>query len=160
MSARNARVLVVLFVAAHLSLLLAYTLPRAFVPDRVFFWSQRYARPLFYQQWNLFAPDPRPCDLRVEVELPDGTWRPLTSADDNYVYRRMARPLSGLVAADVEQGDTVLMPRLSAILRSMARGTGGERAGSRFRLVQRCIADPARPLERVGTTVELHLSKP
>lgn len=160
MPLRTARILAVMLISAHLLLVLAYTLPRAWVPDRLFFMGQRHVRPLFQQQWNLFAPDPWLCERRVEVGLADGTWRPLTTAEDSYVYRRMTRPLAELVATDVQQGHAVLMPRLAAILRGAARDTGREVPDLRYRLVQRCITNPARPQERVESVIELQLPPP
>lgn len=159
MSPRTARLVVVTVVAVHIGLVLAYSLPQAIVPDRLFFWSQRYVRPLFHQQWNLFAPDPPTCECTVQVGLPDGSWRPLVSDDDHYLVHRMARPLADHVQEQIQQGDTVIMPVLSNAMRGLVRDIGREVPGLRFRLVERCVEDPGRPMERAGRITPLHLSE-
>ncbi|MCB0793262.1 MAG: hypothetical protein KDB88_00865, partial [Flavobacteriales bacterium] len=45
----------------HSLIILCYVAPEQLVPDRLRFWSQAYARPLFHQQWELFAPEPPRC---------------------------------------------------------------------------------------------------
>lgn len=160
MSTHSARVLVVLVVAAHLALLLAYTLPRSFVPDRARMWSMHHVRPLFHQQWNLFAPDPSICACRVEVDLPDGSWRPVIPDDRHYLLRRMARPLAELIRSGMQHGDAVLRPELASALRGLTRDIGREAPGLRFRLVQRCIIDPAVPVERAEIITPLRLPEP
>lgn len=160
MSTRMGRLVVGLLVTAHIGFALMYTLPRAFVPDRVFYWSQHYMRPIFHQQWNLFAPDPPICACRVEVGLPNGTWRSIAVDDRHYLVRRMARPLADHVYEQVQRGDTLLIPVLSAALRGMVRDLSREVPDPRYRSVARCITDPADPWRRTEHITPLRLSPP
>lgn len=160
MRPRTTHILVVAIVAGHIGLVLAYSLPRAMVPDRLFFWSQRYVRPLFHQQWNLFAPDPPACECTLQVGLPDDSWRPLVSDDDHYLVHRMARPLADHVQEQLQRGDTVIMPVLSDAMRGLVRDIGRQLPGLRFRLIERCVEDPDRPGERDERITPLHLSQP
>ncbi|MGV3636655.1 MAG: hypothetical protein ACO1NQ_03310 [Flavobacteriales bacterium] len=160
MSARRARVLVAILVAIHIVLLLAYTLPKTFVPQRVQAWSTVIVRPLFHQRWNLFAPDPSPCHCRVEVGLSAADWRPLIPDDRNHVLRHMDRPLAELIRADVERGDTVLRPILADALRGLARDIARDAGPLRYRLVLHCITDPKRPLQRARRIIPLALPQP
>ncbi len=160
MSPRIARCIVIVTVVTHLGFVLAYSLPRAIVPERLFFWSQRYVRPLFHQQWNLFAPDPPTCECALQVGLPDGSWRPLVSPDDHYLVHRMARPLADHVQERLQHGDTVLLPVLSNAMRALVRDIGRETPALRFRLVERCVDDPDQPVERDERITPLHLYEP
>lgn len=157
MSLRTTRIIVVFIVAAHIGLALAYTLPRRFVPDRLFYWSQYYMRPLFHQQWNLFAPDPALCQCGLEVGFPDGSWRSIELDEDHYLILRMSRPLADHVHDQVDRGDTVVMPVLAAAMRGLVRNIGRETPGLRYRLVEQCVTDPERPLERVTRITPLQL---
>lgn len=152
--------MVVLIIVAHLGLALAYTLPGQFVPERLFSWGERYMRSIFHQQWNLFAPDPPTCMCRVEVGLPDGTWRPIVPDDRPYLVHRMARPLADHVQEQVAQGDTVLLPVLAAGLRGLVRDIGRDVHTLHFRLVGRCIVDPSKPAERSERITALRLPLP
>lgn len=151
MSSRTAGSLVILLVATHVGLALAYTLPRGMVPERAYHWSVRYMRPLFHQQWNLFAPDPPACECRVQVALRDGSWRAIVPDDRHYLVHRMARPLADHLHERIMQGDTVVLPVLSGALRGLVRDIGREVPEPRFRLVERCIlpGHPGRRSERV-----------
>ncbi|MBL7950735.1 MAG: hypothetical protein JNM62_03345 [Flavobacteriales bacterium] len=160
MSPRIARLITVSIVAVHIGMALCYTLPRTMVPDTWSFLSQRYMRPLFHQQWSLFAPDPPRCACVVQVGLQDGSWRPLVTDDDHYLVRRMARPLADHVQEQLERDDTVLMPVLSDAMRGLVRDIGRESPGLRFRLIERCVKDPARPFERDERITSLHLPEP
>ncbi len=147
MSPRGARALLVSIVALHLTLVLAYTLPRALVPDRMFHWSQHYVRPLFHQRWNMFAPDPSICDHGLEVGMPDGTWRALIPADRPYLVRRMARPLAQRVHDDLLAGGR-LEPFLQQAIHGLARDLGRGTEPLRFRVMERCVMDPKHPGHR------------
>jgi len=147
MSSRSARALLVSIVTLHLALVLAYTLPRALVPGRMFHWSQHYVRPLFHQRWNMFAPDPSTCDRRLEVGMPDGTWRALIPADRPYLVRRMARPLAQRVHDDL-LADGSLEPFLQQAILGLARDLGRGTEPLRFRLMERCVMDAKHPGHR------------
>lgn len=159
MSARLFRSIISMIVAAHLILVLAYTLPRGWVPDRLYAWGQRYTRPWFHQRWALFAPDPADCDRVLEVGFPDGTWRPLIPADRPYLVRRMARPLAQLVSDDLRAGRTV-DPVLARAMRGLVRDIGREVPDLHFRLVERCIVDPGEPAQRMTNLFILDLPVP
>ncbi|MBK7947114.1 MAG: hypothetical protein IPJ85_18210 [Flavobacteriales bacterium] len=62
-------------VLAHTLLIAFYTFPHQLVPERLRIIGQFYARPLFHQQWRLFAPDPPLCDCKVEVKVGEEGWR-------------------------------------------------------------------------------------
>lgn len=160
MSSRSARLLVVILVATHVAMLLAYTLPAGFVPQRLQAWSTWIVRPLFHQRWNLFAPDPSPCHCRVEVALADDSWMPLIPGDRHYLLRRMDRPLAELIRSAVERGDSVLRPILADALRGLARDIARDAGPLRYRLVQHCITDPGRPVEREVHITPLELPMP
>lgn len=153
------RVLVIMIVAGHLTFVLAYTLPTRWVPDRLHGWSQHYVRPLFHQRWNLFAPDPAACELRLEVGLPDRTWRPLLPEDRPYLMRRMARPLAQMVSGDLRSG-RVVDPLLARSVHGLARDIGREVPDLRFRLVERCVLFPSEPARRSLNSVPLELPLP
>lgn len=160
MTDRKHRVVVVSLVAVHLVLLLAYTMPRTWVPQRLQFLATRYVRPLFHQQWNLFAPDPPMCATAVEVGLPDGSWRPLVPADRGVLQQRLARRVTEWVFLEVQQGTRPLPPILSDALHGLTRAMGREGTDLRYRLVERCVVDPARPTERMERTIALQLAAP
>jgi len=159
-SVRVSRVLAYSVVCAHLLLLLAYTLPPSWVPDKLNPIAQGIVRPLFHQRWNLFAPDPSPCHCRVEAALADDAWIPLISGDRHYMLRRMDRPLAELIRSDVERGNTRLRPILADALRGLARDIARETGPLRYRLVQHCITDPERPAEREVHITPLELPMP
>lgn len=145
MSTRQQRLLVSILVTGHVLLVLAYTLPSSMVPTKAQAWGLRYTRPLFHQQWLLFAPDPPLCSCQVQVGLHNGTWRPIIADDAHYLKHRMARPLADHVQEQVLAGDTILLPVLDKALRNMVRDMGREVDGFRFRLVERCVTDPLHP---------------
>lgn len=142
-------------VAVHMLLILAYTLPRQMVAERFRVLGQWYAAPLFHQQWWLFAPDPPVCAGEVQVVLPGGEARPLDAASANYLTRRMARTIAWYVSAEVAAGDTVPTEALGVAMRSMVRDLGREQPELRFRLVQHCVTDADRPLERTERITQL-----
>jgi hypothetical protein len=49
----------------HTLVLACYALPDSIIPDKLEYWSSTYTRPLFHQQWNLFAPDVPPCGCTI-----------------------------------------------------------------------------------------------
>ncbi len=150
MDRRIAWALVSVIVTMHLTVVLAYTLPVGWVPERLHAWSQHYVRPWFHQRWNLFAPDPSPCDRELEVGLPDGTWRPLIPEDRPYLLRRMSRPLAQMVSDGLRSGGS-LDPILAGSLRGLVRDIGRDVPDLRFRLVERCVVDPQEPAHRAVT---------
>lgn len=160
MRASTRRLLVVLIVALHTLLVLAFTAPRTGVPSRLHALAQRYVRPLFHQQWLLFAPDPPLCRCLVQVASASEEWRPMVPSDAHFLKRRMARPLADHVQQQVLAGDTVLLPVLSTTLRNMVHESPGESPDMHYRLVEQCIPDVDKPSERVERFTLLTLSQP
>lgn len=141
-------------------LLLAYTVPQQWVPTRLQAASRMYVRPLFHQQWLLFAPDPELCTNELQVGLPNGAWRPVFAPDAYWLKRRMARPLADHVAHRMMHGDTIVLPVLEQAMRSAVRDIGREVAGLKFRLVERCVQDPEHPEQRTERITPLRFSDP
>lgn len=145
---RTGRCLVVVLVALHIALLAAYTVPDRLVPVGLRFIGQVYTRPLFHQQWKLFAPDPPLCSCEVQVLLGAEEPRPLYASDANYLTRRMAATIAWHVQAEVEAGGSAPSGELQQAMRSMVRDIGREVPGLRFQLVRQCVTDPSQPQER------------
>ena len=160
MSSLAKRWIVACIVAGHLVLLMAYTLPTQLVPERVRWSGTFYSRPLFHQQWMLFAPDPPLCACALQVGTASGPWRPVMTSDGHYLKRRMARPLADHVRTQVLRGDSVLLPILEEAMRSMVRDLGREVDDLQFRLVEDCVQDPRRPDLRNERITPLRLSRP
>lgn len=136
-------------VAAHALLLVLYTFPEQLVPERLRLVGQLYARPIFHQQWRLFAPDPPLCDCAVQARLGSGTWRPLTRPGDSYLDRRMAQGIARNVQRALAAGATGPDAPTAQAMRAMVRDIGREQGELRFRLVEHCVADPGQPASRV-----------
>jgi hypothetical protein len=146
MSPRSQRFLFAIAVV-HTLLLACYTMPGRFVPERLRVVAQGYARPLFHQQWRLFAPDPPLCDCTVQVQVGDGDWRSLARPGDGYLDRRMAQGIARNVQRALADGAAPDAPTLQA-MQAMVRDIGRERGGLRFRLVEHCVAGSSRPALR------------
>jgi hypothetical protein len=134
--------------ALHALLLACYTLPATWVPAGLRALSIAYARPLFHQGWDLFAPDPPRCACELQVGLGED-WRALDAAQDHYLVTRMARNLASYAEGARPLGDTLYMePLLWQAMHALVRDIGREVPDLRFRAVQRCATDDRRPLER------------
>lgn len=136
-------------------LIMAYALPAPMVPEPIRTISVPWIRPLFHQQWNLFAPDPLLCAPEVQVRLPDGSWRSIIPKDGAVMHRRMARPLAAMVQEQVIHGDPSLHPVLAAALHGSTQDMGREWSERRFRLVEECVLDAAHPEHREQRITEL-----
>lgn len=152
--------LVIALVSGHILLLLAYTLPQQWVPDRLQAVGRIYVRPVFHQQWLLFAPDPELCANEIQVGLPNGEWRPVFAADAHWLKRRMARPLADHLEHRMIHGDTIVLPVLEQAMRAAVRDIGREVGDLKFRLVEHCVQDPARPEQRTERITLLRFSVP
>jgi len=156
------KAIVVAVVLLHTVLLTAYTFPEQFVPEKLRITGQWYARPLFHQQWRLFAPDPPLCSCELEVRYGQGEWSAIDRRLDTYLQRRMVQNLARHVQAEVHQGDTVPDPLLVKAMRmniqysNDAALRGAALPAPEFRLVEQCIIDPQRPLERIERISRLH----
>lgn len=160
MSSLAKRWIVAGIVTGHLLLVMAYTLPTQLVPERVRWLATFYSRPLFHQQWMLFAPDPPLCACELQMGTSTGPWRSVMTGDGHYLKRRMARPLADHVQTQVLRGDSVLLPILEEAMRSMVRDMGREVDDLQFRLVEDCVQDPRRPDLRIERITPLRLSRP
>jgi len=140
--------------AAHTLLLALYTFPHQLVPERLRIIGQLYARPLFHQQWRLFAPDPPLCDCRLQVKVGEEEWRSLLRQDDGYLDRRMVQTIARNVQRAVAEGAVPDQPTLQA-MRAMVRDISREQPNLRFRLVERCVVDAEEPDQRVERITEI-----
>lgn len=124
--------------------LTAYTLPAEWVPSRLRYWSQAYARVLFHQDWRLFAPDPPACACRLEVrEDATAQWVPLEEFGSNPVWQRMiANACRYTDASRKSATDRIHLPKaLSRSLERIARDVGVE-APAQLRLHRIWTTDP------------------
>jgi len=150
-SAGRGGAITIAIVAFHLVLLAAYTFPDRIVPDRLRILGQAWARPLFHQQWKLFAPDPPLCSCEVQVAWDGGAWRSINADPAHYLTRRMSNGI-----AHYAQGDRGRpSPVVREAMRRMVRGIGDGGTEPRFRLVERCVADPGDPAHREERITEL-----
>ncbi len=159
--ARRRKVIIVCMLLVHFALLACYTLPSVWVPERQYFWSVTYARPLFHQGWNLFAPAPPRCSCELQVGLNEQDWRPLNAPQDHYLVTRMSRNIAAYLDGAVPFGDTLYVePLMEQAMRGMVRDIGREVPALRFRAVQRCVTDDHRPLDRTERFVPIVFMKP
>ena len=147
-------------VAVHLLMLAAYTLPSQLVPRKLAVVAMRYARPLYHQQWHLFAPDPPLCSCAVQVGLPSGEWRELVPEPVDPLRKRMARHLAEYVQDEVLLGEVEPIPVLQQAIRSLVRDIGREGGELQFRLVESCVEDPAHPAVRTERITPLIFARP
>jgi hypothetical protein len=147
--------LVVVLVVVHTTLLACYTLPAQWVPQRVRILATGYARGLFHQQWQLFAPDPPRCGCHLEWRTAGGQWTdPLPSAS-HYLHRRMLRSAAWNVQRELGTGAGTLSAPVQQAIRNLADAHVPD--ADAVRLVERCVTDPAQPTARVARTTPLHL---
>lgn len=133
---------------AHTLLLACYTLPAPWVPVRLRFWSQAYARVLFHQDWRLFAPDPPACGCTIEVRpSPEAQWQALGAAHPHFVWSRMCANACRFAEAAYHPGDTAIIapPALTRSLEAMA-GDLPRKGPLRFRVRRACATEEVVPL--------------
>ena len=148
--------LIVGILFAHFALLACYTLPRAWVPDRLYYWSITWARPLFHQGWDLFAPAPPRCSCELQVGIGESDWRALDAYGDHYLRTRMARNIAAYLGGGSPFPDTLTVPPvMEEALHGMVRDIGREVPDLRFRAVQRCVKDDHRPADRATRYVPI-----
>lgn len=126
---------VVLMVTVHMLMLCGHTFPRSMVPEKLWYWSMAYARPLFHQKWELFAPDPPQCSAAIEC----GTKR------DHYLIDRIERNIAFHAAAAIRSEGEIAPPILGAMRKA---GCGDE-------LLMQCAIDPRSPTARSITRIQL-----
>lgn len=146
---------VIALVGLHTLLLAAYTFPRSLVPERLRVIGQAYARPFFHQEWKLFAPDPPLCACELQYSQ-GGAWMPIDRGPDHWLQRRAVLLLAYHLQARVHAGDEripkVFVPTFQAMTLYSSYEPGPGRPpppGSRIRLVEQCVEDPAQPRSRV-----------
>ncbi len=159
---RGKRIAIVV-VVVHTALLACYTFPSALVPEKLRVLGQFYARPLFHQQWLLFAPDPPLCSCQLQAQWGTRPWSSIDRGPASYLQRRTVQALARHVQAEVHAGDTIPAIELVQAMRSMAHysefesGEGRTPPTVQFRLVEQCVVDPARPSQREEHITNLHL---
>ncbi len=160
MEARTKHRIVIGLVVLHVFMLAAYTMPPTYVPSKFHVLSIRYVRPLFHQQWHLFAPDPPLCSCVLEVAESAGEWHPLVNATFDPLPRRMARHLAEYVQDGVAEGDHRPMPVLQRAIRSMVRDFTRETDSLQFRLVEECVLELELPKDRKTRITLLEFDRP
>ncbi|MBK8497443.1 MAG: hypothetical protein IPL52_01175 [Flavobacteriales bacterium] len=149
-------------VIGHTVLIACYTFPEAIVPERLRVLGQFYARPLFHQQWRLFAPDPPLCSCELQWSAAGAAWRSIDHGPDTYLQRRAVQSIARHVQAEVHAGDTVPAVPLMRAMRGMVyqgafdTGRGHDPPTLQFRLVEHCVTDPHSPREREERITLLH----
>jgi DNA-binding transcriptional LysR family regulator len=153
----------VVVVALHTALLACYTFPSAFIPEKLRVLGQLYARPVFHQQWRLFAPDPPRCACRIESRWGARTWITLDHRQTNFLERRTAQAIARHIQAGVHEGDTMVSAVLLPAMRSMALyseyepGVGRPLPSMEFRLVEHCVTDAEHPRLREERITQLRM---
>lgn len=147
--------LVLLLVLLHATLLACYTLPAQWVPQRMRALATSYARGLFHQQWQLFAPDPPRCGCHLEWRTGSGPWTdPLASAS-HYLDRRMLRSAAWNVQRELSTGAGTLSEPVQQAVRDLAQAHVPD--ADAVRLVEHCVTDPSHPASRAPRTTPLEL---
>lgn len=147
---------VVAVAVAHTLVLAAYVLPDAWVPGRARAWSRAYTRPLWHQQWRLFAADPRMTTAWIEVGLGHDDWRRLDAAfGGNGAMHRMATALAQYTEDELDGGAAAPSPEIMQAMRSLVRDIAREVPELRFRLVRDHVVDPHHPEVRERTITYL-----
>ncbi len=153
--------IVIAIVVLHTALIACYTFPGTLVPEKLRIIGQFYARPLFHQQWLLFAPDPPLCSCQVEAKWGTRSWGSIERGENSYLQRRVAQAIARHVQAEVHAGDTIPATQLIGAMRSMALyseyepGEGRTPPAVEFRLVEQCVTDPSRPMLREEQITQL-----
>ncbi|MFZ1694157.1 MAG: DUF5819 family protein [Flavobacteriales bacterium] len=150
---RQRRILIGIL-AAHTLLLALYTFPHQLVPERLRIIGQLYARPLFHQQWRLFAPDPPLCDCQVQVKVGEEEWRSLLRQGDGYLDRRMAQTVARNLQRAMAEGSSPDQSTLRA-MHAMVRDIRREQPNLRYRLVERCVVAAEEPVNREARITEI-----
>lgn len=136
----------------HTCVVALYVLPTAWVPQHLFFWSQAYTRPLWHQQWTLFAPDPPLCSAKVLVILNAADHRPIDAAFHHYAMRRMAGSIARYAEQEGAHGALIGSPLLMQAMHTMVRDIGREVPDLHFELMESCVTDPVHPEIRISRT--------
>jgi len=146
--------IVIALVALHTALLACYTFPSALVPEKLRVIGQLYARPVFHQQWRLFAPDPPLCSCHVQASWSEDRWVDVDHGPDTYLQRRTVQAIARHMQAEVQAGDTIPAEELVWAAEAMVYsgqfdpGRGRDLPELRLRLVEHCVVDPSHPQER------------
>lgn len=133
---------VIALAALHLALLMAYSFPDRIVPEKLRMIAQLYVRPLFHQQWKLFAPDPPMCSCAIERSIDRVEWQPIET--DHYLEDRIAQNLARHAQRALRSGN--VDPLLIDALRKAARNETAQAV--LFRLKEQCVIDPQHPADR------------
>ena len=149
----NVRWMVVAVVVGHMTLLAAYTLPAEWVPTRLRYWSQAYARVLFHQDWRLFAPDPPPCGCIIQVKgAEDAQWVDLDLLHSHFLWDRMCSNACRYAEIGLDTNDNVVKAPIALTVSLEQMTESIPRKGS---LEARLRRDGARP-QYVGIELTAH----
>ncbi|MCW5898898.1 MAG: hypothetical protein KIT10_06475 [Flavobacteriales bacterium] len=148
MAGRFAGIVVRVLVLSHLLLLASYTFPEHWVPEPFRVIGQWWVRPLFHQQWKLFAPDPPDCSCALEWQDGNAAWHAVDAG--HYLERRIIHNHCLWLAEGDASAERQARP---ALLRMVQAEDAPE---TRFRIVRHCIADPTRPTVREERLIPLY----
>lgn len=140
-----------LLVGLHFVLLAAYTFPDTWVPVRLRYWAQAYARVLFHQDWRLFAPDPPACGCSLEFRTSTSDrWLRVEDLHHHVVWSRMCANACRFAEASALPGDTMAQvpPALAVSLEGLL-GNVPSATGAHWRIHQH------GPVDRY-ITLDLH----
>lgn len=135
--------IVIALAVMHLTFLLAYSIPDRLVPERLRVIAQLYVRPLFHQQWKLFAPDPPLCSCEIEWSTNGIEWRPIEAG--HYLEKRMVQHLARHAQAALRSENGIIDPLLIEAMRS---AESEEQMDVIFRLKEKCVIEPETPADR------------
>jgi hypothetical protein len=131
--------------ALHLLALACYTFPEHFVPAGARHLAMLYARPLFHQQWLLFAPDPPLCHREIQISADGELWHTLHREGAHYLERRMVRNIVHHVHEGLQRG-AIPVPLRETIHRACQ--PFGDPETLQYRLMEWCITNAGEPLDR------------
>ncbi|MDQ3102083.1 MAG: DUF5819 family protein [Bacteroidota bacterium] len=137
-------VMVAGLVTGHLTLVMAYAFPGRIVPAKVRAIAGAYVRPLFHQEWKLFAPDPPLCSCELQWSTTGTEWRSIGT--DHYLEERMAQNLARYAQASLTTTDQASLPQLIEALGEMV--ADGTTTDPIFRIVEECVIDARDPAKR------------
>ena len=136
--------IVIALAVLQLTFLLAFTFPDRLVPARLRTIAQLYVRPLFHQQWKLFAPDPPLCACALEWSDDAGEWRSMEAG--HYLEKRTMQHLARHAQAALRSGTGKVDPLLFEAMRKAI--ISEEEGNVLFRLKEQCVIDPDLPAGR------------
>ncbi len=135
--------IVIALAVLHLTFLLAYTFPDRLVPAMLRVIAQLYVRPLFHQQWQLFAPDAPLCSCEIQWSNDRIEWRSIEAG--HYLEQRIAQSLARHAQAALRSETGKVEPLL---IEAMRKAINSDEGNVLFRLKEQCVIDPVDPAGR------------